>query len=254
VEEIMYDPQTGRWTTTDPIWPEDHVNPFVYVHNDPTNRVDPSGLQDKKPGTKVDLPETTHLDRLPIFGAPNSKGETLKKVVFWHSGNLPRIPKNLKKVDVFGGQGWFGTIPDGWAVGPSGCGPCVGVALIPNNPKMETYVLHFTGKNSMKASFRSVQFLDAKEIQVTESLGPVTYHLEAGPKKGYKAVLCGAEKQVGEEAEKERLHTLEDVVNWLTKNNIPIKAYVQGPGFAVDKDGTVYWDLLPGILVPNFLE
>jgi hypothetical protein len=46
----------------------------------------------------------------------------------------------MKKVEVLGGQGWYGTIPDGWVVGPSGCGDCVGLALIPDNPKRKTIV------------------------------------------------------------------------------------------------------------------
>jgi len=40
----MYDPSVGRWYQEDPIWPEDHVNPFVYADNNPPNETDPSGL------------------------------------------------------------------------------------------------------------------------------------------------------------------------------------------------------------------
>jgi RHS repeat-associated protein len=40
-----YDPQVGRWTTTDPIgFASEDTNLYAYVYNDPVNSVDPSGL------------------------------------------------------------------------------------------------------------------------------------------------------------------------------------------------------------------
>ncbi len=42
-----YDPQIGRWVSKDPIRFGGHqANLYVYVGNDPVNRIDPSGLQD----------------------------------------------------------------------------------------------------------------------------------------------------------------------------------------------------------------
>ena len=41
-----YDPKTGRYLTPDPIGPAGGINPYLYVENDPVNRVDPSGLWD----------------------------------------------------------------------------------------------------------------------------------------------------------------------------------------------------------------
>jgi hypothetical protein len=40
----MYDPKVGRWLSEAPIWPEDHINPYAFVGNNPTNATDPSGL------------------------------------------------------------------------------------------------------------------------------------------------------------------------------------------------------------------
>jgi RHS repeat-associated protein len=42
-----YDPETGRWTSKDPIlFNGGQANLYVYVGNDPVNRADPSGLKD----------------------------------------------------------------------------------------------------------------------------------------------------------------------------------------------------------------
>jgi RHS repeat-associated protein len=40
-----YDPETGRWTTKDPIlFAGGDTNVYAYVGNDPVNRFDPAGL------------------------------------------------------------------------------------------------------------------------------------------------------------------------------------------------------------------
>jgi RHS repeat-associated protein len=40
-----YDPQTGRWTTKDPLgFNSGGLNPYVYSHNNPINKLDPTGL------------------------------------------------------------------------------------------------------------------------------------------------------------------------------------------------------------------
>lgn len=39
-----YDPNLGRWLTTDPIGPSDHANLYQYVYNNPFQYGDPSGM------------------------------------------------------------------------------------------------------------------------------------------------------------------------------------------------------------------
>src|SRR6266581_9413931 len=50
----MMDPNTGRWTTEDPTG-FDAGDPDLYrfVGNDPTNTVDPSGLEERVPGEEI---------------------------------------------------------------------------------------------------------------------------------------------------------------------------------------------------------
>jgi len=43
-----YDPQVGRWISKDPIlFRGRQTNLYVYVGNDPVNRIDPAGLKDR---------------------------------------------------------------------------------------------------------------------------------------------------------------------------------------------------------------
>ena len=54
-----YDAEVGRWTSKDPLRFEGRdSNLFAYVHSDPQNRRDPSGLQEDRPPIKDDFYET----------------------------------------------------------------------------------------------------------------------------------------------------------------------------------------------------
>jgi len=45
VANAMYDPNTGRWISRDPIAEDGGWNLYAYCGNDPVNKVDPSGLK-----------------------------------------------------------------------------------------------------------------------------------------------------------------------------------------------------------------
>jgi RHS repeat-associated protein len=63
-----YDPDTGRWTTKDPIlFAGRDTNLYVYASNDPVNRYDSSGLQESSGGVVCFLPVSGPLMDMPPF-------------------------------------------------------------------------------------------------------------------------------------------------------------------------------------------
>ncbi len=72
-----YDPMTGRYLTPDPIGLKGGINPFVYVENDPLNKIDPLGLQSKKcndcPNGKWDLDVGGTISAGMILGYSRSR-------------------------------------------------------------------------------------------------------------------------------------------------------------------------------------
>jgi len=57
-----YDPQSGRFINEDPIRPDDAIDFYAYVSNNPINFTDPLGLYGTDPG--VPLPIPPRLDKL----------------------------------------------------------------------------------------------------------------------------------------------------------------------------------------------
>lgn len=216
------------------------ANLYRYVGNSPTNATDPNGLQEQElGGTKYDLPKCENLSR--IF-SPDPKEKSLKDVPFCRKNDLPGLPNDTKTEPISGGRGWSGVLPDGIYIGPDGCGPCVGVVLVPPKPGMPMYVLHFTSQQGVDAGFKEVGVLVVAGYDGLDSSLRVRWEI----KPGYKAILCGAEQNPDKGIEAQRLHTLEDVKKWLGRWGIPIDKYILAPGFAVDKNGKVYWNTQVG--------
>jgi hypothetical protein len=225
----VYHPGLGRFISQDPIgFDASDPNLYRYVSNNPVNGVDPTGLQEQELGGKDhELPECLHPGRL-IF-TPPTKDECLKGVPRWGK-NCGPLSGDMRKKTCGTGTGWSGVVPDKWAVGPDGCGPCVGVALTPPKPGMPTYIIHVAPTQNIQESCVTVGFfkyIPGKGYEAQE---------------GYTAVICGAEQQPNDPpGENQRLHTLNEVVRCLHKHGVKVVGYVPAPGFVVDKNGKVYW-------------
>lgn len=196
-----------------------------------------------KGGTLITLPTTPQL--IPTVFGPPSKATSLNGVPFWRKDNSPilQLPGEVKPSSVLGGTGWAGVIPPGAFIGPWGTGPCVGVALIPPNVGMPTYIMHFSADSDVSEGFTAVGF-----VTVTEGL----FITRATIPPGYEAVLCGSEASSDATGNQTRLFTLRDVVSFLRGWSIPITAYVPAPAFAVDENGRVYWSAPPGSPTEGF--
>jgi RHS repeat-associated protein len=107
-----YDPQTGTWTTRDPIgFGGGGPNLYQYVHGDPVNFVDPSGLGPEDP-FNFDLGDGwwARIDRIPggRGGVPSYEihvGKTAEVGILgpdgwigkhgWKTGVQPDLPRNI---------------------------------------------------------------------------------------------------------------------------------------------------------------
>jgi hypothetical protein len=253
---MSFSPNLGRWLTEDPIGFEGgDANLYRFVGNAPTNHVDPYGLQSTPPlpvvdpgGEFFDLPLVENFPRW--FLSPDEKGKLLKDVPFGKKeGDMCPLDKRQHRPKVItGDQGWAGVVPKGAYIGPDGCGPCVGVVLVPPKPGMKTYILHLSARANVRASFETVGFVQ----RVTVPSNKVMVDHRVIP-NGYKAYIAGACQPNPtnlhfKEDNAARLHTLEDVVLFCRRHGIEIKMFVPAPGFAVDEHGWPWWttDPAPG--------
>jgi len=160
------------------------------------------------------------LENLPRIG---DKDRYLRGVPRLNPANIQRGPAHWPTRGISGGFHWSGEVPPGALVGPHGCGPCVGVILIPPTRTGVFYVFHFGAQDDPAGTFDAV-------------LGTA---LTRARLQGYRAVLNGA--QLGEGSDNEVLRTLSSVRYGLDTRGVRILGYVPGPNADVDRDGNIYW-------------
>ncbi len=243
--------------TPDPIeFDAGDTNLYRYVGNDPANKSDPLGLQELPGPKKVDAggrgcPISQSANPIRYLLDPDDKATLLKHVPFEikdHSICVLDKSNNLPTC-ITGDMGWSGIIPKGAYVGPDGCGPCVGIALLPPKSGGHIYVMHFSSGANVSKGFEEVGFISwTTRIYPTPkgSAVSITKNVPAG----YEAVICGALKPRVEEydfagSNATRLHTLEDVVLCCRRNGVAIRSFIPSSGFAVDANGQVYWTTDP---------
>ena len=187
----------------------------------PTELVKPSGT----------FGDVTTGDKFNLFGPPD-KATILTDVPFWRKDSSPILlsPTHVQPYILSGDRYWSGVVPPAAFIGPSGCGPCVGVALLPPEKGMKTYVFHFSFSANIDWGFTKSGFK-------TDPWGTGAQAV----RQGYKAVLCGAEWNSDATQNEGRLHLLKEVRSWLGVHSVPVAAYVPATGFAVDENGWVYW-------------
>lgn len=246
---MSYDPTSGRWTQEDPIaFAGGDINLFRYVGNSSTNFTDPNGT-DLQPPPPYGYPYTLGPDPPPRIPPPGPGSNLPRGGLFGGLEPLLRIPFLPNKKEILtgiptirpapappgsklisvpsGSNLVVPAIPPGTLVGPSGCGPCVGVILIPINLKYPTIVYHFGGEDNVVGSIPN-------------------------PGPYYKAILNGAEQTGDKDIDNQSRITLEDVVNRLREWKVPIIGYVPSEGFHVGPDGKPYWTTPRGYPIKGY--
>lgn len=168
---MSYDPTIGRWTQEDPIeFTGGDPNLYRYVGNEPTDWIDPSGLQGTKPipvviGPAIPNVRNGGLDNLlnVIIPAP---GNLLGMVAGSMKPTIP--PSTIGDVSSTGvprgNYTMVPAVPPGSVTGSGGAGPCIGMII--TTPTGAVYVFHFWPEDNPAATLGSITFPDGSHAGI----------------------------------------------------------------------------------------
>ena len=132
-----------------------------------------------------------------------------------------------------GNSYWSGQLQGSQSVGPFGCGPCVGVTLIPRTENGNTYSFHigpYARTSIIPQALSANDELFSQGRQHRQIVGGDVAGLRANPR--FSAYLNGGEGPEGAE-------NLQRVIGQLNRLGINILGCIPRPGIAIDADGNI---------------
>ncbi len=244
---MSFSPNLGRWMEVDPKgFDAGDSNLYRDVGNNPTNKIDPSGLEGVKANVTSGKNEEAGFWRVFNALAYNcpKRSTLLKDCMRLKPKDLPEPPKGFVIVGVGQCDHKIWKPQDKVLLGPRGAGPCVGLILIPPKPgageeQKDFYAFHFGSGCDPVATI--VKLGGCKAGTFTDKY------------KGYRAVVCGAQPSPNDNDGDEQIRwTLNYTFLILRDNGIKDCQYIPGPNALVDKDGKVYWDVPAGLNLEGY--
>ncbi len=179
------------------------------------------------PPPKFDIP-TQFIGRfskpprdIVLRGIHRLDGESIK--------SLPSAYSQDRKFGVEQDKWMKVVVQPGSVVGPTGCGPCVGLLLIPKpwNSSLPVFAYHFGPYANIRSGLRR-----------SGAIEPVIFRHGVGylPLPGYEAVLSGGSN----ETDGSGRGNLRGVIQELKRLNYPIRAYLPTVAMYVDHMGNIY--------------
>jgi hypothetical protein len=143
--------------------------------------------------------------------------------------SLPSAYSQDRRFGLEGDKWMRVVVQPGSVVGPTGCGPCVGLLLIPSpwDSSVPVFAYHFGPNANIRSGLRR-----------SGAIEPVIFRHGVGYLRlpGYEAVLCGGSN----EPDGSGRGNLRGVVQELKRLNYPIRAYLPTSAMFVDHMGNIY--------------